>query len=249
MQLILSTHAMQRARGPVITGAVVGILLLVSGIVLGLLSFATPIVHDLAPSVIRPTPDQVVLGALIWGLSLVLPPAFAIAGAIRLSVVGATLLKRPHVGPVSGAIPVLGDEYVVAPSVRLPDGRAIRNIVIGPFGVAVIGELPTPKNTRRHGTAWEVRRADGRWVALENPLEKAARDAERIRYWIAAEDRDFLVKVYAAVVMRDDSIQRTPTCAAITAEQIPGWLASLPPQRSLNADRRSGVVERIREIA
>ena len=71
---------------------------------------------------------------------------------------------------VGRAIPALGDEYVVAPTVRLPDGRAIRNLVVGPFGVAVIGELPPTHGTSAAtGSGWEFRRVDGRWVPFENP--------------------------------------------------------------------------------
>lgn len=249
MQLIQSTQAMRPTLWPVVLGTVVGGFLLMGGIGLAWLAFATPVVRGLAPAVVRPTPDQMIIGAVIWGLWLVAPPCFAIVGAIRLSRVAAEVLRRPDLGPIMRAIPALGDEYVVAASVRLPDGRPVRNVVIGPFGVAVIGELPAPRNLRRQGNAWEVRRFDGRWVSLQNPLEGATRDAERLRHWIASEDRDFIVKVYAAVVVRDTAIIRTPACAAIAGEQIPAWLASLAPQRSFSADRCDDVVERIRSIA
>jgi len=249
MQLIQQSQAMRPAWGPILLGSVVGGFLLVGGLALAWVAFATPIVRELSPAVVRPTTDQMIVGGLVWGLSLVAPPCFAIVGAIRLSMVATTLLSKPKLGPVTRAIPALGDEYVVAPAIHLPDGRAIRNVVVGPFGVAVIGELPAPRNTRRHGTSWEVRRVDGRWAPMEHPLERCARDAERLRYWIAADDQDFVVKVYAAVVIGDSGLTRTAACAAITTEQIPGWLASLPPQRSLSADRQASVVERIREIA
>ena len=249
MQLIQPTQALRPARGPLVLNTLVGGLLLVGGLGLAWLSFATPIIRGLAPAVVRPTPDQMILGGIVWGLSLVAPPAFAIVGAICLIVVAGDLLRKPNVGRVAEQLRSVGDEYIVAPTVRLPDGRTIRNVVMGPFGVAVIGETPSPRNTRRQGMAWEMRRVDGRWVPLENPLDHAARDAERIRHWIATEDRDFLVKVYAALVTPDRTIARTPTCASIAADQIPGWLASLPPQRSLNADRRDDVVEMIRSIA
>ncbi len=90
---------------------------------------------------------------------------------------------------------------------------------------------------------------DGRWAPLESPLEHATRDAERIRHWLATEDRDFLVKVYSAVIVGDQPIARTAACAALTTDQIPAWLASLPPQRSLKADRQADIVERISSIA
>ena len=244
MQLIESTHVLRPARGPLLLGTAVG-----GGLGLAWLAFATPIIRGLTPSVVRPSLDQVLIGGLVWGLSLVVPPCLAIVGTIRLSVVAATVLRPPKTGPVGSVGDALGDEYVVAPSVRLPDGRLIRNLVVGPFGVAIIGELPSPKNLRRHGSSWEIRRMDGRWAPLESPLEHATRDAERIRHWLAAEDRDFLVKVYSAVLVGDQPIERTAACAALAADQIPVWLASLPPQRSLNADRRDDIVDRIRSIA
>jgi hypothetical protein len=249
MQLIQPTHLLRPARGPLLLGTVVGGVLLLGGLGLAWLTFATPLVRGLTPSVVRPTPDQMLIGGLVWGLSLVMPPCLAIVGAIRLSVVAATVLRRPAAGPVGSVAEALGDEYVVAPWVRLPDGTTIRNLVVGPFGVAIVGQLPSPKNLRRNGNSWEIRRPDGRWTPLESPLERATRDAERIRHWLAAEDRDFLVKVYAAVVVGTQPIARTSACAAIAADQIPAWLASLPPQRSLNADRRADIVDRIRTIA
>ncbi len=248
MQLIQPTHLLRPARGPLFLGTIVGGVLLVGGLGLAWLEFATPIVRGLTPTVVRPAPDQLLVGGLVWGLSLVVPPSLAIVGAIRLSLV-ATALLRPNPGAVGSVVQELGDEFVVAPSVRLPDGKSVRNLVIGPFGVAIIGELPIPKNLRRHGNSWEFRRADGRWVAFENPLEKAARDADRIRHWLAGEDRDFIVKVYPAVVVENEHFARTPACAAISADQIAGWLAALPAQRSLSPDRQADIADRIRSIA
>jgi hypothetical protein len=86
-------------------------------------------------------------------------------------------------------------------------------------------------------------------MPFENPLERAARDAEGVRRWVSSEERDFVVKVYAAVVTSDSSITRTPSCAVISTEQIPAWLASLPPQRSLNSIRRAELIELVRSIA
>jgi hypothetical protein len=61
-------------------------------------------------------------------------------------------------------------------------------------------------------------------------------------------ERDFVVKVFAAVVTSDPSVGRTATCAVVTAENIPGWLASLPPARSLTTDRRQDLVDRVGEL-
>ena len=130
----------------------------------------------------------------------------------------------------------LGDEYVAASSVRLPDGRVVRDLVLGPFGLAVINELPPPRATRHTGISWEIRDSDGRWVHFENPLERTARDGERVRRWVASTERDFVVKVYTAVVTTDPTVTRTPACAVVTAQEVPAWLASLPPARALTAE-------------
>jgi hypothetical protein len=230
-------------------GTVVGGVLLAGGIVLGWLAFATPFVRVLSPSVVRPTIEEMAIGGLIWGLSLIAPPCFAIVGLLRLTQVAGTLVRKPGVGALSKAAPSLPDDYVVAPSLELPDGRRVRNVVVGPFGLAVIGEAPPTAVTRRHGNNWEVRRRDGRWVPLEHPVERTSRDAERLRRWISAEERDFLVKVYAAFVTDDPTVLRTPVCAVIGPNEVGAWLAGLPPQRSLYDNRREDLVERVRTLA
>jgi hypothetical protein len=249
MQMINPTVSRRPALGPLFLGTFVGLLLVTGGIGLAWLAFATPLVRGLAPTAIRPAPDQVAMGALIWGVALVAPPSFAIVGLFRLSRVLAVVFGARDHGAILRLASSLGDDFAVAPAVRLPDGSVVRNLVVGSYGVAILAELPPPRATRRHGTTWEVHRTDGRWVPLENPLERAARNAERVRGWLGAEDLDYVVKVYVAVATSDPSIVRTPACAVIIADQIPAWLASLPAQRSLNPDRRAELVDRIRAIA
>jgi hypothetical protein len=230
-------------------GTVVGGVLLAGGIILGWLAFATPFVRLLSPTVLRPTIEEMAIGGFIWGLSLVAPPCFAIVGLLRLTQVAGTIIRKPDVGALSKAAPSLPDDYVVAPSLELPDGRRVRNVVVGPFGLAVIGEPPPRSVTRRHGGNWEVRRSDGRWVPLEHPVERTSRDAERLRRWIGAEERDFLVKVYAGFVTDDPTVQRTPACAVVGPNEVGAWLTGLPPQRSLYDSRREDLVERVRALA
>ena len=249
MQFIQPSHAIRPARGPMLIGTVVGGVLLAGGIVLGWLAFATPFIRAVTPSVVQPSVEEMVFGGLIWGLSLVAPPCFAIVGFIRLSQVAGTLIRRPDGNAVTRSASSLPDDFVVAPSIELPDGRRIRNVVAGPFGLAVIGEAPPAAVTRRHGNSWEIRRADGRWVPLEHPVERTSRDAERLRRWIGAEERDFLVKVYAAFVTTDPTVGRTPVCAVIGPNEVAAWLAGLPPQRSLYDSRREELVDRIRTLA
>ena len=248
MQVIAPLHATRPPLGAVFIGVAVGAILLLGGLFLAWLAFATPVLTGLTQTSIRPTPVQLAIGAAVWGFALVAPASFAIVGAIRLGHVARTLFARPSVRALTRAASSLGDEYLAASNVRLPDGRIVRDLVLGPFGIAVLNELPPARVTRRTGVSWELRRADGRWVHYENPLERTTRDAERIRGWIGSIERDFVVKVYSAVVTPDTTLARTPGCAVVTAEQVPAWLASLPAARALTPDRRADVADQIRRI-
>jgi hypothetical protein len=248
MQLLASGRAERPPLAPVIIGGTVGIVLLTGGLFLAWLALATPVVGTLTPAAVRPGLVQLALGGAVWGIALVAPPSFAIVGALRLGRVVRALTARPARRVVAQLAGSLGDEYVVAQDARLPEGRVIRNLVVGPFGLAVLTELPSPKITRHQGIAWEIRRRDGRWIPYENPIERTGRDAERVRSWFGAQERDFVVKVYSAAVTTDPNVGRTPACAVIAPDQIQGWLASLPPSRALTADRRLDVVEQVRAL-
>ena len=63
-----------------------------------------------------------------------------------------------------------------------------------------------------------------------------------MRRWLADDDRDYLVRVYAAVIAEDPTIARTPPCAVIREAQLEPWLRSLPVQRSLSQARRDQLV-------
>lgn len=248
MQVIASSRAARPPLGAVVVGTTVGTFLVLGGLFLAWIAFATPVLSDLTPATVRPGPVQLALGGLVWGLTLVAPPSFAIVGALRLGRVVRAVSAKPREHAIGRVAAQLGDDYVAARDVRLPDGRLVRDLVLGPFGLAVISELPPPRATRHTGISWEIRGQDGRWHHLENPLERAARDGERVRRWVASTERDYVVKVYAAVVATDPTVARTPTCAVVTIEQIPAWLASLPPSRALSVDRRAELVAAIETL-
>jgi hypothetical protein len=248
MQVLASHRAARPPLAPVVIGGTVGIVLLTGGIFLAWLAFATPVVRSLTPTAVRPGLVQMAIGGAIWGLALVAPPSFAIVGALRLGRVLRALFARPAPRQVSRLAASLGDDYTVAQDVRLPDGRLIRDLVIGPFGLAVLSELPPANVTRHQGVAWEIRRRDGRWVPYENPIERTARDGERVRRWFGAQERDFLLKVYSAAVTSDPGVGRTPTCAVIEPGQIAAWLGSLPPSRALTEERRLMVLDQVRTL-
>src|SRR4029079_13785356 len=94
----------------------------------------------------------------------------------------------------------LGSDPLAATDLMLPGGRRIHELVLGPFGIVVLGDVPPPGVSRHVGSRWEIRGARGRWIPIEAPLDRASRDAERVRGWLSTHDRDFLVRVYAAIV-------------------------------------------------
>jgi hypothetical protein len=248
MQVISSAASRPNGRISLMAGSLVGVVLVGGGLALGWLLLATSFAARFTPAG-RPQPGEVAAGIVAWAVTFVLPSLFLIVGVSRLaSVLDDLVTRRGRATPASRLGRVLGDEYVVATRVRLPDGRPVPEIVVGPFGAAVIEELPPSRATRHTGSTWEVRTANG-WMPLENPLERASRDADRVRRWFAQDDTDFVVKVFAAVVSVDGAIARIPSCAVIAPDQVAAWIASLPAQRSLTPGRRQQVVERLRELA
>jgi hypothetical protein len=87
------------------------------------------------------------------------------------------------------------------------------------------------------------------FASSEGPLDELARDAERIRYWLSNADLDYVVRVYAALVTDDPTIQRSASCAVIRADQVPAWIEALPRQRSFSAGRRHHLLARVSAAA
>ncbi len=248
MQVIASPRAIRMPLGAAIVGGVVGVFLLSGGLFLAWLAFATPVVGTLTPTAIRPSLPQMAMGGLVWGLALVAPPAFALVGAWRLSRVFRALTARPRPRLLSRVAGALGDEYVAASDLRLPDGRIIHELVLGPFGAAILNELPPARFLRHTGSSWEARDPQGRWLPYENPMERAVRDAERVKRWFSGTERDYVLKAYAAVVTSDPRVARTPSCAVVTVDQVPAWLASLPPSRAITVDRKAEIAEQLAQL-
>jgi hypothetical protein len=247
-QVITSARPTRPPLGAVFIGAVVGSFLLIGGVFLAWIAFATPVLAGLSPTGGRTSAGQLAIGAAVWGVALVAPPSFAIVGALRLGRVARAVSAKAPMRATTRLRAQIGDEYTAANDVRLPDGRVIRNLILGPFGFAILSELPPARAMRRAGGSWEIHGPKGRWTYLENPLERATRDAERVRRWVASTERDFVVKVFAAVITDDRTITRTPTCAAISMAEVPAWLASLPQARALTLDRRAELIDELREI-
>lgn len=233
---------------PLVGGTLVGGTLVVGGLLLAYIALATPVLGSLLPGG-RPDAARMAVGMLVWAIALVAPAAFLLAGANRLArTLSAVRRHVPHRSGPLRALHDLPEGMVWLDGLILPDGRPVSNLVVGPFGAAVVRELPPAAVTRVREGRWEARGSRG-WIALEDPLERAARDAERVRRWMGHDDADFVVKVYAAVVGPEPTIARTAGCAVLAPEQLTGWLGALPPQRSLTESRRAQMIELARSAA
>jgi hypothetical protein len=233
-----------RHLGRLVWGTLAGACLVAAGLSLAFLVIGTPLVAQLVPA--SRSGSSLSSAMLVSVLAVAAGTALLLAGTNRLALeVASVRQRRASRSAVTRAMGVLSDEIVVAAGVVPPDGRRIPELVIGPFGVAVVHELEGRDRLRQVGQGWEIRTRDG-WVPTEGPLEATARDAERLRHWLANGDLDYVVRVYAALVTADTTIARSPLCAVITEDQIPAWLAALPRQRSFNAGRRSHLLSRVR---
>ncbi|MBI2762392.1 MAG: hypothetical protein HYX54_01350 [Chloroflexi bacterium] len=227
---------------------VVGAVFLICATLLAYAVFGTGILEAFTPNG-RATSTQLAIGALAWTFGLTAPAAFGVLGIARVGAVIDQLVgRRKRPTPAYRARNSLGPDHALARRVPLPDGsRIIPEIVIGPFGAAVIEELPPAGAVVSRGPrSWEVRVANGRTHLIDHPLERAARDAERVRLWFGGDDIDHVVKVYAAVVGTDSRVERTSSCASITPDQVGPWLGSLPAQRSFDDDRRERIIRMVR---
>ncbi len=237
----------RRSIVPLVSGTAFGTLFIVGGLALAYIAFATPLLTNAIPAG-RPDMVQIAVGIGTWAIALVAPAGFVLAGANRLARGLAVARGRtPRRSTALKALDGLPDDITVASGLTLADGRGVAELVIGPFGAAVIRELPPSAVTRINGDAWQVRTSRG-WIPLENPLDRATRDAERVRRWLSDDD-DFLVKVYSAVVGPAPTITRTPGCAVLTPDQLAAWIAALPAQRSLTPGRLERVLDLVRVAA
>ncbi len=229
-------------------GALLGAGLAVAGLSLAYMAIGTPLVTRLVPGAASGT-DPVAMAVLIWTLTLIAGGAMLTSGTNRLAGTLAAVRDRMRRGsPVTQALAGVTGEVQTVANVVVEGGRPIPTLVVGPFGVAIVGDMVAAGSFRRVGHGWETR-VGGGWVPAEHPLDRVARDAERVRHWLGHGDLDFVVRVYGALVAPDTSLPRSPSCAVITVDQIPAWIASLPRQRSLNATRRDRLVSRLHGIA
>ena len=247
MEVIAPPRPMEhRSVTPLLSSTVLGTALVVGGLSLAYMAFATPLLTMILP-VGRPTTGQMAMGMAIWALALVAPAGFILAGTNRLArLLAAIRGRRPARSPIMQALAGMSEEVIVITGLQLADGRGLPELVMGPFGAIVLRELPPPQVTRIQNGHWQLRTQRG-WIPLDDPLTRTARDADRVRRWLAHDDADFVVKVYAAVVGTDPTVTRTPACAVVTPDQLAAWVTGLPSQRSLTPARRQLMVELARD--
>lgn len=249
MQVLVSPHAEagRPTRRHVITALGIGLALVAAAAVLIYIVFIGNFLDRFMPAG-RPSTYELVAGALAWTFALTAPAGFGLVGLARIvTAFEKWRARRPRITPTVRLRRAFGDDHIVATTVRVPDGRTVPELVLGPFGAAVIEELPPAGAVVSRGVrTWEVRVGKGYIRTIQNPLERAGHDAERVRGWLSPEDADYVLKVYAAVVGNDPRVQRTPNVAVLAPNQVAEWISTLPVQRSIDAGRRERIVREIR---
>ena len=240
MQIIAGSNPITRGdRSAVARSAFSGLLLVAVGLLLGWLCLGTSFVQTLVPHG-RPTMAETATGVVAWGFAIVVPAAFLIIGVARIAaIVDTAALDAPAHGvrqPRQGAR--LGLRRA-SPASCIPGGRRLHELVLGPFGILVFAVVPPPSITRHVGGRWEIRDDRGRWIPIEAPIDRATRDAERVRGWLASDDRDFVVRVYAAIITDDPTMDRSPACAVVPPDGArrldPGAARAARPDRGARA--------------
>jgi hypothetical protein len=230
--------------------AVVGAAWLAIAGVAAWLVYATPLLARLAGPESRGSAAPVV-GAVAWAVALTAPACFAVLGIVRLA--GAVQRARGARGgatsPVARRAALLPPGCAVIPRIRLPDGRRIPDVVVGPHGIAFFEPLPPAAAARRTRERWAVRVTDRTWRALENPVPRATPDGGRLRRHLESHEREFVVRVQAAVLGDEHEVGRSEGCAVVALDDVPAWLAALPAQRGLTPDRLAHLREVLADLA
>ena len=224
----------------------IGALYVTTGLCVAYLTLTTPYV-DVVTAHSRSVSSENAYHLLGWLTALGLPAICILLGANRIlefANIQNPLLSRRD--PLAGLGASLGSDYTVIRDLALPGGRHIGALIVGPPGIVIVGALPRARDARPIDGRWEARVSGDQWVAIENPLDRAARDAEAVRRWLVSDEHGFVVKVYAAVIASDNTVARSSTTAVVDRGRVPAFLDKLPPHRTFSADRRRQVLDRVR---
>ena len=188
------------------------------------LALATPIVSRLVLSG-RIASSGSAVSLLAAALIATIPVSLATAGMVRLlDAFRIALQPQPDVVRRVAGRP--GPARAFAPP-AYPERPVARRAAVELLGDVAFRHTPGDRSVRRRGDRWEVD-VQGDWTPLELPARKprlvSIADAARVR----SLDRDFVVKVYAAVVPGSETPDRVPACFILRPDQILPYLAGLP---------------------
>ena len=248
VKVIAAASPRPRARTPSLGRAVVGGSLLVA---FGLGVVAVLIASGVMESVSRVGDSRVtqqLFGTATWGLAFLIPGLFIVLGLARIVRAVEARPRPPRDRPATSQRSHISDEFLVAQAVRLPDGRIIPEVVVGPHGLTVVEEAPPPHASREASHHWEVRDRTGRWTAVEHPLDRAARDVERLRRWLSNSMEDYTPRFTAVCISDDDRLRRTSEVAVIRRDQLAEFLHAQPALRQMTADRRDRIAGLLRDV-
>ncbi|MET1232873.1 MAG: nuclease-related domain-containing protein [Candidatus Limnocylindrales bacterium] len=241
MKVIAAASPRPRARTPSVAGAIVGGALLVAfglGVVVVIVASGMLLsVGQVGNSRIT----QQLFGTATWGLAFLIPGLFIVLGLARIVRAVEARPRRRRDRPAASQRSQISDDFMVAQLVRLPDGRTIPEIVVGPHGLTVVEELPPRHASRQASHHWEVRDRTGRWTAVEHPLDHAARDVERLRRWLGNYMEDYTPRFTAVCISEDDRLPRSSEVAVIRRGQLAAFLGAQPPLRQMTSERRERI--------
>lgn len=228
-----------------ITTASLGVALVAAGVWLGVQEMTSSTLTEL---VLRARPGAVgtTVAALGWAFGILAPASLVLAGSMRFARAVLPALEASRPSPYLRIARALPPGQTAAVGIRLPDGRFLPTLVVGPHGIVLLERLPPAGALRRTDGRWEARLRDRGWTSIEDPRIRCERDADALRRWLGEDDVDYVVKVHAAVIDDRLSIGRTAGCAIVTSREVPEFIAALPPQRQLTEARLEQVVRRVR---
>ncbi|MBA3779674.1 MAG: NERD domain-containing protein [Chloroflexi bacterium] len=242
---VIRAGGQPRGFSPAALGAfLLGCLFVAAGVAAAYLLFTTPLVSSVS-SLGRDRVSAPLFGTLAWALAFIIPGSLIVVGLARvLSAVERTLaLRARRRSPLASACGRLPADHTVVAGIRLPDHRRLPEIVVGPAGLLICAPLPPVDACRIRGRSWEVRTSAGRWVPVENPLERVSRDADRLRHWLEAEDPGATPRIFPAVLAAGHDVPRTREVAVLSGPQVGPYLSSLTPSRQITPQRRAQLVE------
>lgn len=230
-------------------GLLVGAALIGAGLWVGLREIADGSLAGLL-AVGRASSLGMLGGAIAWTFGVVGPALLVLLGSSRL-VRSAGRYPRRTAEPFLKIARALPGDRIVAVGLRLPDGRRIQGLTVGPEGVVVFGQLPPPNALRVSGPTWQVRAGDG-WRPVDEPLNGARRDADAVRRWLGEIPFDPPLVVRAAVVdpyrskRRPDRTPSSGACPLLGPDEVARHLESLPEAARLTPGRQEQLVARLR---